>query len=245
MGQPTSGRRDLPRAAPRVAMAMVAAAVLTLFLSGPVRPSAPLPAALAAALRQVLWSAGNGRGAFSVLWTRVSDQRLLETGALGGGVSPGPGVSGAWVALVAGSFAVPSPPANFTATSAGPARHQRYLEVAVPVAATLISSSPDSSPSLGYWWTSLNSAPPLSRLGTVHRGELPALSSTPPGTVPDVLGLNVGQALWALGRAHLAVSVGTAAPGWHPATGTVLAEAPRPGTRARPGEVVHLILLEP
>jgi hypothetical protein len=226
-------------------MAMVAAAVLTIFLSGPVRTAAPLPAALAAALRQVLWSTGNGRGAFPVLWTEVSDQRLLETGALGGGVSPGPGVSGAWVALVAGSFAVPSPPTNSTATSPGPVRHERYLEVAVPVAATLVSSSPDYGPSRGYWWTSLNSAPPLSRLGTVHRGELPALPSARPGTVPDVLGLNVGPALWALGRAHLAVSVGTAAPGWHPATGTVLAETPRPGTRARPGEVVHLTLSVP
>ncbi|MHB1523384.1 MAG: PASTA domain-containing protein [Candidatus Dormibacteria bacterium] len=245
MGQTTSGDGELPRAAPRVAMAMVAAAVLSIFVSGPVRTAAPLPGALAVALRQVLWSTGHGRDSFSVLWTRVSDQRLLETGALAGGVSPGPGFSGAYVALVAGSFAVPSPPASPTAISPGPVRHQRYLEVAVPVAATLVSSSPDHSPSFGYWWTSLNSAPPLSRLGTVHSGELPALLTTPPGTVPDVLGLNVGQALWALGRAHLAVSVGTAAPGWHPATGTVLAEAPRPGTRVRPGEVVHLTLSVP
>ena len=245
MGQTTSGKGGLPRAAPRVAMAMVAAAVLSIFVSGPVRTAAPLPAALAVALRQVLWSTGHGRDAFSVLWTRVSDQRLLETGPLAGGVSPGPGVSGAYVAVVEGGFAVPSPPASPTATSPWPVRHQRYLEVAVPVAATLVSSSPDYSPSLGYWWTFLNSAPPLSSLGTVQSGRLPALPSAPPGTVPDVLGLNVGQALWALGRAHLAVSVGTAAPGWHPATGTVLAEAPPPGTRARPGEVVRLTLSEP
>jgi hypothetical protein len=193
----------------------------------------------------VLWSTGNGRNSFTVLWTQVGDQRLLEADALGLGVSPDPGVSGWWVALVAGSFAVPSPPTNHTATSPGPVRHQRYLEVAVPVVATLVSSSPDYSPSLGYWWASLNSFPPLSRLGTVNRAELPALPSEPPGTVPDVLELNVGQALWALGLAHLGVSVATAASRWHAATGTVLAEAPPPGTRTRPGEVVRLTVSAP
>ncbi len=225
-------------------MATVVAAVLSVFIAGPVRTAAPLPAALAAALRQALWSAGDGGGAFVVLWTRVGDQRLLETGGLaGGGAASGPGVAGAYVALVAGSFSVPPPPPTPTATSPGPVRHQRYLEVVVPVVTALASSSPDYRSPSGYLWSYLNAAPPLWRLGPVHSGQLPALQPTTPGTVPDVEWLNIAQALGVLGRAHLAVSVGRLAAG--PVSGTVVQEVPPPGTHARPGEVVRLTLWEP
>ncbi|MDA8394342.1 MAG: PASTA domain-containing protein [Candidatus Dormibacteraeota bacterium] len=243
MGRLTSRRSTLPRAAIGVAAATVVAAVLSVFIAGPVRTAAPLPVALAAALRQALWSAGHGSGALVVLWTRVGDQRLLETGGLAGEVTSGPGVEGAYVALVAGSFTVQSPPPTATATSPGPVRHQGYLEVVVPVVTALVSSSPDYSPPSGYLSSYLNAAPPLSRLGPVHSGRLPALQPTTPGTVPDVEWLNIAQALGVLGRAHLAVSVGRLAAG--PLFGTVVAEVPPPGAVARPGEVVRLTVWGP
>ena len=245
MGQPTSRRGNLPQAARGVAAATVAAALLSVFIAGPVRPAAPLPVGLAAALRQTLWSAGEGREAFAVLWTRVSDRRLLEIGGLAGEVTSGPGVSGAYVALVAGNFTLPAPPSPPTAAAPGPVRHRRFLEVVVPVATSLVASSPDYSPPSGYLSNFLNSAPPLSWLGPVHSGRLPALLSTPPGTVPDVQWLNIAQALGVLGRAHLGVAVGTVSHGWQPTAETVLVQAPGPGARARRGEVVRLTISLP
>ncbi len=246
MGQPTSRRGKLPRAARGVAVATVAAALLSVFIAGPVRPAVELPVALASALRQTLWSAGQGREAVAVLWTRVSDRRLLEIGGLAsGGVSSGPGVAGAYVALVAGKFTVQAPPSTPTSASPGPVRHQRFLEVVVPVVTSLVSSSPDYSPPSGYGWNFLDSAPLLSRLGPVHSGRLPALLSTPPGAVPDVQWLDVAQALGVLRRAHLGVAVGKLSPGWQPASGTVLAQVPAPGARARRGEVVRLTVSTP
>ncbi len=245
MGRPTSRRGSLPRAAARVVVATVAAALLSVFIAGPVRPAAPLPVGLATALRQTLWSAGQGRGAFAVLWTRVGEQRLLEVGGLAGEVTSSPGVSGAYVALVAGNFTVPAPPTTPTAASSGPVHNQRFLEVVVPVTTSLDSTSPDYSPPSGFLSNFLNSAPLLSRLGQVHSGRLPALLSTPPGTVPDVQWLNIAQALGVLGRAHLGVAVGTVSPGWQAASGTVLAQVPAPGARAHPGEVVRLTVSMP
>lgn len=239
-------RAPLLRAARGVAAAAGVAALLSVLLAGPARPAGNLPVALAAAVRQILWSAGQGRSAATVRWTWVGDRRLLEVGGLaGGGVQSGPGIAGAYVAVVAGNFAVQSPPSTPTSASPGPVRHQRFLEVVVPVVTSLVSSSPDYSPPSGYGWNFLDSAPLLSRLGPVHSGRLPALLSTPPGTVPDVQWLDVAQALGVLGRAHLGVAVGKLSPGWQPASGTVLAQVPAPGARARRGEVVRLTVSTP
>ena len=226
-------------------MATVAAVLLSVFIAGPVRPAAALPVALASALRQTLWSVGLGREAVAVLWTRVSDRRLLAIGGLAGEVTSSPGISGAYVALVAGKFTVQAPPSTPTSASPGPVRHQRFLEVVVPVVTSLVSSSPDYSPPSGYGWNFLDSAPLLSRLGPVHSGRLPALLSTPRGTVPDVQWLDIAQALGVLGRAHLGVAVGRLSPGWQAASGTVLAQVPAPGARARRGEVVRLTISTP
>lgn len=211
-------------------VAIASAAIYALSACG--TASAPLPTGLRDGILQTLVTSGDAYRNYQVVWTvtSIGDLQAAAPVAAGDLLSGTTYFKSVYVAEIRGSFFN-----SLCVPGHGSTCRGAYLLVALPIA---------SGPG-GYAEASdvTARATPVGSLGSVRYSTLEGLAREGRGRVPDVVGLGVDQATSILRRAGFSVSEVVGGVALVPAT--VTRQVPAPGSTARHGQVVGLVVAGP